>query len=147
MLEFTENMGQRTNLEPTATLTLTWEQRGKCRQRLRLDSGEEAGLFLTRGQVLREGDILRAGGVLAIVRNGEEPVVTGIAPNWETLARACYHLGNRHAALQLGHKWLRFMPDHVLEELAENLGLRLRRENLPFVPEGGAYGGHGHSHG
>ena len=25
MLEFTENMGQRTNLEPTATLTLTWE--------------------------------------------------------------------------------------------------------------------------
>ena len=29
MLEFTENMGQRTNLEPTATLTLTWEQRGK----------------------------------------------------------------------------------------------------------------------
>ena len=41
MLEFTENMGQRTNLEPTATLTLTWEQRGKCRQRLRLDSGEE----------------------------------------------------------------------------------------------------------
>lgn len=50
MLEFTENMGQRTNLEPTATLTLTWEQRGKCRQRLRLDSGEEAGLFLTRGR-------------------------------------------------------------------------------------------------
>ena len=104
MLEFTENMGQRTNLEPAATLTLTWEQRGKCRQRLRLDNGEEAGLFLTRGQVLRDGDILRAGDVLAVVRNGAEPVVTGIAPNWETLARACYHLGNRHAALQLGQK-------------------------------------------
>ena len=97
--------------------------------------------------MLRDGDILRAGEVLAVVRNAAEPVVTGIAPNWETLARACYHLGNRHAALQLGHKWLRFMPDHVLEELAENLGLRLRYESQPFVPEGGAYGGHGHSHG
>jgi urease accessory protein len=146
MLEFTENLGQRTNMDATESLTLTWEQRGKCRQRLRLDSGAEAGLFLTRGQVLREGDILRAGEVLALVRNGAEPVVTAIAPNWETLARACYHLGNRHAALQLGHKWLRFTPDHVLEELAENLGLRLRRETAPFVPEGGAYGGGSHSH-
>ena len=45
MLEFTENMGQRTNLEPTATLTLTWEQRGKCRQRLRLDSGSFASML------------------------------------------------------------------------------------------------------
>lgn len=146
MLEFTENLGKRANMETTETLTLTWEQRGKCRQRLRLDSGAEAGLFLTRGQVLREGDILRAGEVLALVCNSPEPVVTAIAPNWETLARACYHLGNRHAALQLGHKWLRFTPDHVLEELAENLGLRLRRETAAFEPEGGAYGGHGHSH-
>ena len=68
-----------------------------------------------------------------------------VVPNWESLARACYHLGNRHAPLQLGHKWLRFTPDHVLEELAESLGLRLRRENAAFVPEGGAYDGP-HSH-
>ena len=145
MLEFTENLGNRDDLQPTERLTLAYEQRGKCRQRLRLDSGQEAGLFFQRGQVLREGDVLRAGETLAVVHNAQEPVVTAVAPNWETLARACYHLGNRHAPLQLGHKWLRFTPDHVLEELAESLGLRLRRENAAFVPEGGAYDGP-HSH-
>ena len=146
MLEFTENMGQRTNLEPTATLTLTWEQRGKCRQRLRLDNGEEAGLFLTRGQVLREGDILRAGEVLAVVRNAAEPVVTGIAPNWETLARACYHLGNRHVPLQIMPGELRYHHDHVLDDMLRKFDLDVTFAHLPFEPEAGAYTSDAHSH-
>ena len=37
MLEFTENLGNRDDLQPTERLTLAYEQRGKCRQRLRLD--------------------------------------------------------------------------------------------------------------
>ena len=61
MLEFTENMGQRTNLEPTTSLTLTWEQRGKCRQRLRLDSGEALTIVDVRTPAeFREGHIAGA---------------------------------------------------------------------------------------
>ena len=42
------------------------------------------------------------------------------------LARLCYHLGNRHVTLAIGEdeqgSFVRFPPDHVLEELAERLG-------------------------
>ncbi len=144
MLEFTENLGI-CDLPATETLTLTLEQRSKARQRVELDSGKDAGLFLERGHTLSEGDILRAtDGTLAAVRCRPEAVVTASACDWQTLSRACYHLGNRHAALQIGELHVRFQPDHVLEELAERLGLQLNRETLPFVPEHGAYGNHMH---
>ncbi|MGB4876085.1 MAG: urease accessory protein UreE, partial [Candidatus Competibacter sp.] len=42
------------------TLTLPFELRQKSRLRARLDSGEDVGLFLPRGTVLRDGDRLRA---------------------------------------------------------------------------------------
>ena len=51
--------------------------------------------------------------------------------------------------------WIRFPPDHVLEELAERLGAVLVRHTAPFDPEPGAYAqagqasghhGHGHAH-
>ena len=38
---------------PADTLTLSFELRAKCRLRTRLDSGEEVGLFLPRGTILR----------------------------------------------------------------------------------------------
>lgn len=74
------------------------------------------------------------------------------------LARLAYHLGNRHVQLALGEDekgaWVRFPPDHVLEELAVLLGAELEHHEDTFDPEPGAYnqvagGGHshGHSHG
>ena len=39
--------------EPSATLTLTLEQRVKARLRVILDDGREAGLFLDRGPIMR----------------------------------------------------------------------------------------------
>ena len=43
-----------------ATLTLPFELRRRSRLLVRLDSGEEAGLFLERGTVLHDGDRLAA---------------------------------------------------------------------------------------
>ena len=43
------------------------------------------------------------------------------------LARAAYHLGNRHVPVQVGDSWLRLAADHVLEEMLKGLGARLRR--------------------
>jgi urease accessory protein len=61
------------------------------------------------------------------------------------LARAAYHLGNRHVALEVGAGYLRLMRDHVLKTLLEKLGLEVHDIDAPFEPEAGAYGG-GHHH-
>lgn len=127
-------------------ITLPFELRQKGRFKAVSDKGVELGVFLERGQVLAHDDRLQAedGQVFAVVAQPES-VVTAHAENWPSFARACYHLGNRHVTLQLGDCWLRFQPDHVLEHLAEHLGLRLELGDAPFHPESGAYHGH-HSH-
>jgi len=133
-----------------ATLTLPFEQRQKSRLRTRLDSGEEIGLFLPRGTVLRQGDRLRtADGRVIEVRAAPETVSTARTDEPLRLARAAYHLGNRHVALQLGPGWLRYLHDHVLDGMVRELGLDVIGEQAPFEPEAGAYGGghhHGHNH-
>ena len=41
---------------------------------------------------------------------------------------------------------LSHLPDHVIEIMLRGMGADLRTVVVPFQPEGGAYGGHGHSH-
>ncbi len=130
-------------------LVLPFELRSRSRLRARLASGEEVGLVLARGQVLRGGDLLRAsdGRVVQVVAAAES-VSTGRSGDPCLLARAAYHLGNRHVALQLGPDWLRYVHDHVLDAMVRGLGLQLVVEQAPFEPEAGAYHGEGdHHHG
>jgi len=56
-------------------------------------------------------------------------------------SRACYHLGNRHVKVEIGERWLRMLPDHVLENMLKLQGLTLQREIAVFQPEAGAYSG------
>lgn len=141
------------------TLTLTYERRERSRQRVRLDSGREAGLFLPPGTQLADGDLLLAEeGVLIRVRAAAESVSTARTADPLRLARACYHLGNRHVPLQVGPGWLRYLPDHVLDDMLRLLGLSVAVETVRFEPEAGAYAhrpgietagagfGHGHAH-
>ncbi len=144
-LQITERL--REPADAQATLTLPFEQRQKSRLRIRLDNGQDAGLFLPRGTVLRHGDRLRAtSGLVVEVRAAPEAVSTARADDALLLARAAYHLGNRHVALQLGPGWLRYPHDHVLDNMARELGLTVNREQAPFEPEAGAYGGGHHHH-
>ncbi len=113
----------------------------------RLDNGREAGLVLERGTVLRHGDgLLAADGTRITVCAAEEAVSTVSTDDAESLARAGYHLGNRHVPLQVGPGWVRYRADHVLDDLVRGLGLVPRHGLAPFEPEAGAYGG-AHSHG
>lgn len=147
MLNFIENLGHHHDLPTTDTLTLPYEDRSKGRLKTVTDSGEEAGLFLERGKVLMAGDVLKSEcGRLVAVKAEPEPVITASCEDWLIFARACYHLGNRHVALEVGEKKVRFQPDHVLEDLARRLGLTTVQEKLPFNPENGAYGGGHHHH-
>ena len=61
------------------------------------------------------------------------------------LARAAYHLGNRHVAVELGEGWLRIQADHVLEGMLVGRGAEVSPISAPFEPEAGAYA-HGHQH-
>ena len=127
-------------------LVLPFQLRNKSRLRTVLENGEEVGLILERGSILRGGDLLLAddGRVVEVVAE-PETVSTVRAPDPLALCRASYHLGNRHVALQIGDGWIRYRHDHVLDEMVRGLGLSVKMEEAPFEPEAGAYGGHSHS--
>ena len=146
MLKITEKLGIPAT--PSVTLTLPFEKRQKSRLRVSLNDKQEAALMLERGSILRHGDLLRAeNGLIVEVRAANEEVAVISTKDSFLLARACYHLGNRHIPLQIGEGWLRFQRDHVLEEMVKSLGLAVKHESSPFEPEGGAYSGHSsHSH-
>ena len=135
----------------TERLKLSFEARCKSRLRTRLESGEEVGLFLARGSVLRDGDRLAGsdGRIVAVVA-APEALMEAASDDPLALAKAAYHLGNRHIALELQPGRLRFAADHVLAEMVRGLGLPVTALTAPFEPEGGAYGdkaGHAHGHG
>lgn len=129
------------------TLTLPFELRQKSRLKVILDDDREAGVILPRGGLLRGGDCLKSrDGIIVEVVAAKECVSTVYSESALLLARACYHLGNRHVHLQITEKWIRYLHDHVLDEMVEGLGLKMTVENAPFEPEAGAYSGGGHSH-
>jgi urease accessory protein len=146
MLRVTERI--ETPEQPEVTLTLPFELRVKSRMPVQLDNGENVGLMLPRGTQLRDGDLLRdeSGRVIRVCA-APEIVSTARSRDPLLLARACYHLGNRHVALQIETAWVRYATDHVLDDMLCELGLEVVNEIAPFEPEGGAYGGgHGHAH-
>jgi len=135
------------HLQFDASITLPFETRQKSRFQTTLDNGEEIGLLLPRGTVLRDGDILETEKGLRIkVTAAIESVSFAQISAPHLFARACYHLGNRHVPLQIGENWLRYQHDHVLDEMLHGLGIHTKHEHAPFEPEAGAYGGGGHHH-
>ena len=144
MLTISQRLTERRSAD--LQLVLPFESRKKSRLRTSV-AGEEAGLFLERGTTLRGGDLLLAddGRVIEIVA-APETVSTVRAGQSSSLARAAYHLGNRHVALQVGDEWLRYQHDHVLDEMVRGLGFSVTIDEAAFEPEAGAYGAGSHQH-
>ncbi|CAB3776553.1 Urease accessory protein UreE [Paraburkholderia caffeinitolerans] len=134
-------------IQRAPTLTLAYDARCKSRFAATLDSGEEVGVVLPRGTVLRDGDMLVAddGGLVRVIA-APQSVLLVRAPERLTLTRAAYHLGNRHTPVEVGIDELKLEADPVLEDMLKRLGAQVERAELPFQPEAGAYGG-GHRHG
>ncbi len=142
-------LGKRGDID--GWLTLPIEQRVRSRLRARLDDGREVGLFLPRGTLLRDGDRLgNDDGLIIELIAAAETVSTLHCDDPTLLARAAYHLGNRHIPLQVEKGWLRYQHDHVLDDMLRQMGLAPVVEQAPFEPEAGAYQqaaeGHHHSH-
>jgi len=130
-------------LDVRGQLRLPFESRQKSRLRTKLVSGEDVGLMLPRGEILRGGDLVTAsdGRVIEIVSEPEKLLHV----ETKELAKIAYHLGNRHVPVQVGEGFLRLAEDHVLEEMVRKLGAKVSRVEAPFEPEAGAYAG-GHQH-
>lgn len=149
MLKITQRYSGAAPAEVIDRLSLPFDLRKRGRFKAVTHSGRDIGLFIERGQVLQQGDLLLSdcGGVIEVLAEAET-VVTASSDDWLQFSKVCYHLGNRHVPLQVGERWLRFQPDHVLQDLAELYGLATVIEQAPFTPENGAYGAHsGNAHG
>jgi len=161
MLRFTQVIATSEEaMHPVANngvLTLRFEDRRRSRMRARLDDGREAALLLPHGTILRDGDRLHApdGGEMAVVRAAAQSLSIVRCDDPLLLARAAYHLGNRHIPVQLGVGWLAYEHDHVLDGMVAEMGLSVETGVAPFEPEAGGYGrtsageaaSHGHGHG
>ncbi|ENU1225506.1 urease accessory protein UreE [Providencia rettgeri] len=131
------------------SLCLTMDERTKSRLKVTLSDGQEAGLFLPRGTILKEGDVLSTeDGELVTIEAAKEQVSTVYSDDALLLARVCYHLGNRHVPLQIEAGWCRYFHDHVLDDMARGLGATVSVGLEKYQPEPGAYGGSsgGHHH-
>ncbi|MDF1763080.1 MAG: urease accessory protein UreE [Oleibacter sp.] len=150
MYDVYERIGTHCHDAVIATVILNYEQRDRGRMRLQSTDGAEVRLFLERGKPLIVGEYLRATcGAIIQVQGAVEDVAHVSCDDWQTFAKACYHLGNRHVKVEVGERFLRIKPDHVLEDMLHLLGLVVTHESAVFVPESGAYApgyGHGHSH-
>ena len=138
---------------------LDWDVRQKSRFEAVDSAGRRLGVFLPRGSVVRDGDVLVAeDGSLVRVRSAAQAVMV-VRPHPVTgtpfdLVRAAYHLGNRHVQIELRPDHLKIEPDHVLAAMLQQMRLVVESSREAFEPEGGAYHGghahgdaHGHAHG
>jgi urease accessory protein len=132
---------------PDADLVLPFELRQKSRLLTRLATGEEVGLMLPRGTLLRGGDCLRAddGRIVRVVA-AAEALMEAHCGDAERLARCAFHLGNRHTPVEVCTGALRFAADEVLAGMLRGLGAQVSALTGPFEPEAGAYAGGHHHH-
>lgn len=123
------------------SVVLDYEQRHRRRILLTTEGGREVLLDLARAALLKDGDglLLEGGGILRIVARPEALAEIHAHDEGE-LVRIAWHLGNRHAPVELMGDRLRILEDHVLAEMVRGLGGMLRLLEAPFTPERGAYG-------
>jgi len=129
------------------SLTLDFDARHRRRIRLTSDQGEDILIDLPKAVAMADGDALQLeDGKLLKVKAATELVVEVRHQDQVQLIRLAWHLGNRHLAAEIRNHFLRIRPDRVIEDMLHGFGARLVKVQVPFQPEGGAYGDHGHHH-
>ena len=129
-------------------VSLPYHQRVKGRLSIKTSDGLDAGIVSERGNELKDGDKLSdESGRILEVRASNEGVSVAKTDDHLLFSRACYHIGNRHAEVQIKAGSIIYLIDPVLDEMLEQLGLTVMQSEMPFSPEKGAYhNGHAHSH-
>ncbi len=145
MLRFEKKV--TTTEKPHTTLVLDKDQREKSRLKVQLADGRQAGLFFKKGTSFLDGDFILSDDetTLVEIKAAPETLSTVKCDDLLQLARAAYHLGNRHVPLQIELGILRYQHDHVLDDMVRGLGLNVVVEEAPFEPESGAYSATSHA--
>jgi urease accessory protein len=128
-------------------VVLSHDERHCRRTALTGSNGLAFLLDLPAATRLRNGDALTLedGRLIEVVAACEE-IFEIRCNDVHHLARLAWHLGNRHVPVQVLTEALRIRRDHVLAELATQLGAEVVPLEAPFEPEPGAYDG-AHTHG
>jgi urease accessory protein len=141
-------------LKRASSVSLDWDVRQKSRFETTDSLGRTLGVFLSRGTVIRGGDVLVAedGSLIQVSAAPQEVLrITACTIHGSPfdLTRAAYHLGNRHVPIELKPDHLKIEPDHVLAEMLRAMHMTVNTVQEAFEPEGGAYSSasHSHSHG
>lgn len=125
------------------SLELTYEDRFLRRKVLRLASGGEVLVDLAQTTSLDHGGrLVTTDGLEIEIVAAPEDLLEITGPD---LVRLAWHIGNRHMPCQIEADRLLILRDHVIRDMLDKLGARLREVTEPFTPEGGAYG-HGRTH-
>ncbi len=126
--------------ETADRVVLDYDDRHRRRMTMTGTSGTSFLLDLPAATELRGGDVLvlEDGRLIEIVA-APEPLLEIRCSDPLHLARVAWHLGNRHLPTQLLPKALRIRRDHVIAEMARQLGAEVIEIAAPFDPEGGAY--------
>jgi urease accessory protein len=119
----------------------------QCRRSVLIgENGTRFLLDLPIATMLRDGDgLVLDDGSIVCVAGKPEPLLEVVARSQADLVRFAWHLGNRHADVQVMGTRLRIRRDHVLEDMLCRLGARPIPIVAPFDPEPGAYLEH-HDH-
>jgi urease accessory protein len=134
--------------EAVDRVVLDADERQRRRSVLIGERGTQFLLDLPRVTKLRDGDalVLEDGAMVGVVGR-PECLLEIAATDPHHLARIAWHLGNRHADVQVSGERLRIRRDHVLAAMLQSLGASVTEVEAPFDPEQGAYGGDGNGHG
>jgi urease accessory protein len=122
------------------SVVLDYDDRHRRRLAMTGTRGTEFLLDLPEAAELRGGDalVLDDGRLIEVVA-APEPLLEIRCADPLHLARVAWHLGNRHLPTQLLPKALRIRRDHVIADMATQLGAKVIEIEAPFDPERGAY--------
>jgi urease accessory protein len=130
-------------------VVLDYDDRHRRRMVMTGAKGISFLLDLPAAVELHGGDalVLEDGALIEVVA-APEPLLEIRCADALHLARLAWHFGNRHLPIQLLRGALRIRRDHVMADMARQLGAEVIAIAAPFDPEGGAYAGSAvhHSH-
>jgi urease accessory protein len=129
-------------------VVLDADERYRRRAVLTSETGAKFLLDFAEVTPLHDGDgLVMDDGTIVVIVAKPEPLVE-IAAGADAaersagaagIARLAWHLGNRHAEVEIAGDRLRIRRDRVLEEMLARLGAVLTPLDAPFEPERGAY--------
>jgi urease accessory protein len=123
----------KANLPIIDTVSLTWEERQKSRQKLQTAQGQEIALALPTGTRLHAGDLLPTTGGWIEVCLAHEEVLLFRPRNLREAAFVAYQIGNRHLPLDIAEDGLKTLYQPVVEGYFSQQKIAAERAQLPFT--------------